>query len=148
MADVIRESSATRTDIPRTLESVGHYPLHEHIEALTAPLIDHVFRLAGADPDSPQHETRHEREDNRVRFSDYFERLFTIATGWLGWSPEQAWSATPAEIITAYNGRLDMLGAIFGTKTDDGADPDSEAVKSGIAKLKAIAAVGGNIGAR
>ena len=35
--------------------------------------------------------------------------------GWLGWAPEQAWNATPAEITEAYKGRRELLSAMFGS---------------------------------
>jgi hypothetical protein len=47
-------------------------------------------------------------------YDEYFATLFRIATGWLGWEPEAAWNATPAEIIEAQKGRIELLRAIFG----------------------------------
>jgi hypothetical protein len=47
-------------------------------------------------------------------YDEYFTTLFRIATGWLGWEPEAAWNATPAEIIEAQKGRIELLRAIFG----------------------------------
>lgn len=146
MADLIRESATDRSDIPGILENVGEFALRGSMEPLTAPLLNHVFKLAGVDSDNTQDEAEPKTSTPRVSFAEHFAKLFAIATGWLGWTPEQAWSATPAEIIAAYHGRLDMLGAIFGTEMTDDGEPDGEAVKAGIAKLKAIAAIGGNIG--
>ena len=55
--------------------------------------------------------------------ADYFTQLYKIGTGWLGWSPEQTWDATPAEIRAAYEGRIDLLKTIFGAKDDKPAAP-------------------------
>jgi hypothetical protein len=52
-------------------------------------------------------------------FGTYFERLFSIGTGWLGWTPAETWHATPAEIVAAQKGRVDMLRAIFGGKDSE-----------------------------
>lgn len=35
--------------------------------------------------------------------------MFGIATGWLGWSPDQAWCATVPEIDAAVEGRIEWL---------------------------------------
>jgi hypothetical protein len=52
-------------------------------------------------------------------FDEYFTKLFQIGTGWLGWTPDQTWSATPAEILNAREGRMEMLKALFGKRDDD-----------------------------
>lgn len=52
--------------------------------------------------------------------ADYHAWLYKAATGWLGWSPAAALAATLPEIHLAYEGRIDLLGAIFGKpKPDD-----------------------------
>lgn len=38
--------------------------------------------------------------------------------GWLGWTPEQTYNAAIPDIMTAYEGRMDMLKAIFGGGDD------------------------------
>lgn len=35
--------------------------------------------------------------------------VFGIATGWLGWSPEQAWNSTIPEIDAAVDGRIEWV---------------------------------------
>lgn len=49
-----------------------------------------------------------------IPYDEYFTTLYRIATGWLGWEPNAAWDATPAEIIEAQKGRIELLRAIFG----------------------------------
>ncbi|MBB4067172.1 hypothetical protein [Gellertiella hungarica] len=48
-------------------------------------------------------------------WSEAFRDLYRIATGWLHWTPETAWNATPSEILNAYSGAMDMLRAIHGS---------------------------------
>lgn len=49
-----------------------------------------------------------------IAYDEYFTMLYRIATGWLGWNPNDAWDATPAEIIEAKKGRIELLREIFG----------------------------------
>ena len=45
---------------------------------------------------------------------DYFKWLFRAATGWLGWTPQEALKANMPYIEEAYQGRVDFIQAIFG----------------------------------
>lgn len=54
---------------------------------------------------------------------DYHAWLYKVATGWLGWLPQDAYNSDMADIETAHAGRIDMLKAIFGSgdgKSEDG----------------------------
>ncbi len=76
--------------------------------------------------------------------------LYEYATGWLGWTPETAWTSTPAEILTAFNGHVAKLKAIHGAKDDaDQPDPNKqynpvehelspEQLRENLARLKAL----------
>lgn len=92
-------------------------PLAYKLASLVEPLFQLVLALAGLDLDALDQDAA-KTDDDVVPYERHFERLFGLATGWLGWSPDQAWSATPAEITAAYNARLDMLKAIFGTSEE------------------------------
>ena len=81
------------------------------IAILQPPLLNLVLQLAGIDGEAKDDQPQ---ADKPVAFTDHFERLFTIATGQLGWTPETAWHATPAEIIAAHKGRVELLQMIFG----------------------------------
>ena len=64
--------------------------------------------------------------------SEFHEWLFKAATGWLGWPPA-AVLATPMPMIeAAFEGRMDMLKAIFGgaEKPNDGASFDTKLQES------------------
>jgi hypothetical protein len=152
IADVIQESSGhcSTTEFCRKLDA---QPMQLSIEALSVPVFNHVLTLAGLDDCDEATGTK--TSGSRLTFAAYHEKLFGIATGWLGWSPETAWNATAAEILAAYAGRQDMirtvLSAIFGGDDDD---PSSGApivhsddeIAEGRARLKAMVASGGNIG--
>jgi hypothetical protein len=49
-----------------------------------------------------------------VTIGQHLAQLYRYGTGWLGWTPEETFAATPAEIIEAYNGKLEMLKALYG----------------------------------
>lgn len=74
-----------------------------------------VLLLAGIDSNS----TDKPHTGKPMQFDEYFTKLYQIGTGWLGWTPDDTWDATPAEIMNAHTGRLDMLKALFGSKSDD-----------------------------
>jgi hypothetical protein len=59
-----------------------------------------------------------------MSFTEYHAKLFRLATGWLGWTPEAAYDATPTEITEAYKGRLELLSAVFGSG-DQGEDVEA-----------------------
>ncbi|WP_245424696.1 hypothetical protein [Shinella zoogloeoides] len=54
-----------------------------------------------------------------IAWGEYYADLYEKATGWLGWTPEQAWNATPTEIDLAYTGHIAKLKAIHGSGEDD-----------------------------
>jgi hypothetical protein len=117
MADVVRESADPRTTLADLLDCVGTLPLRTAIERISEPLFAHVMALAGADGDIAS-EPKPDAE--RIPFAEYHTRLFRLATGWLGWTPADAWEATAAEITEAYKGRRELLSAMFGSgKSDD-----------------------------
>ena len=58
--------------------------------------------------------------------------------GWLGWTEQQALDTTIEGIRLAYEGRMDMLGAIFGKSKAAGA-PVSESGPSLFSDLKRMA---------
>jgi hypothetical protein len=70
-----------------------------------------------------------------ITYDDYFDTLYRIATGWLGWDPNAEWDATPVEIIEAQKGRIELLRAIFG----DDDKQESESLTPGLRdRLNAI----------
>ncbi|CDZ55517.1 hypothetical protein [Neorhizobium galegae] len=90
----------------------------EQLDTLKAPLLRYVMACAGVDPDDAQKAAPKGKPAKSVPFRDHLQDLYKKATGWLGWSPEVALDATPAEIVLAYEGRWDMLKAIYGGGKD------------------------------
>jgi hypothetical protein len=87
------------------------YPL----ESLIDPLFEFIRQSFGlSNDDSGKAPT-----GMPVSFVDVFTELFEFATGWLQWSPADAWAATPAEIIYARKGHFAMLRAIHGSGEEE-----------------------------
>ena len=87
---------------------------------MTWPIVELTGGLSGYDPDRVVKAGQDKSSDT---FASLFRSLFRMGTGWLGWTPEETWNASPLEIMEARAGRLDMLKAIFGSKDED-AGPD------------------------
>lgn len=90
---------------------------------LTNSLLAYVLECAGLNSDLDEKADGGKRDGKSVTFEDHLTGLFRIATGWLGWTPQASWDATPAEIIEAYKGRVEMFKAIFGSSEDEPAEP-------------------------
>ncbi|MCR4520958.1 hypothetical protein [Bosea sp. 47.2.35] len=54
----------------------------------------------------PQSEGKSTPHAKAVPWREAYRNLFRAATGILGWSPQQAWNATPTEINEAFIGRV------------------------------------------
>ena len=112
------------------------------IETLVEPLTDYVLALLGVDRNTNPSAKPAAATD---WISSFIEDLFEQATGWLGWSPDHAWYATPREIEVAMRGHIAKLKAIHGSsdKTHTDLDPAAEVapaeVQKGIAKLASLA---------
>jgi len=55
-----------------------------------------------------------------VTFGEYLEWLFKVGTGWLGWPPAVVLGSTMRELRLAYEGKVDMLKAIYGSNEKAG----------------------------
>ena len=73
-----------------------------------------IARLAGPAPKEDA-KAQAKASGPSLTFDQFHTELFSIATGWLAWSPSDAWAATPAEILAARDGRIAMLKMIFGS---------------------------------
>jgi hypothetical protein len=114
-ADLIREASDDPKAVDYYFEYIGNNPMLVSIMELREPLLKFILILSGANAKGGDKTG----SGPRITFEEYHIKLFRIATGWLGWTPDQAWNATPAEILEAHKGRLEMLAAIFGSKKAD-----------------------------
>lgn len=98
--------------ITATSEVTPIAPLRDILDA-REQLLEFVLILSGAEPSDSK------SSGKPMPFGEYFTKLYQIGTGWLGWTPDDTWDATPAEIMNAHTGRLDMLKTLFGSKSED-----------------------------
>lgn len=77
-------------------------------------LISYIGALIGVDPDDEPAKA----SSDAPTLAEFFESCFEIGTGWLGWTPETTWNATPAEIIAAQRGLVAFRNALRGS-TDE-----------------------------
>ncbi len=58
-----------------------------------------------------------------IALHSFYAELFGLATGCMGWTPSQAYDASPVEILVAYKARVkfvgDILKAAFGSSEND-----------------------------
>ncbi|WP_311028213.1 hypothetical protein [Mesorhizobium koreense] len=117
MAAVIREAGdypAAMLNLLTMIERDGS----EALDIFKLPLLNLVGEMIGVGDEEEKltGKSATVADSSTESFGTYFERLFSIGTGWLGWTPADTWRATPAEIVAAQKGRVDMLRAIFGGK--------------------------------
>jgi hypothetical protein len=113
ITDVLRECGIRSALLFAEIGTIGLAVVRRR---LTDPLAEFVLAIAGIDPNA---EPSTAAPVKQLTPAEYHTRLFEIATGWLGWSPEHAWNATIPEIIASKAGRTDLitdvLKAVFGT---------------------------------
>jgi len=117
IADLIRECAMAPTNAPDLLVTPG---LGWRLTPLVPALQVLVLGLMGFDPDTDDDPAGVSDADARITFAEVHGRLYRLATGWLGWTPAQTWAASPGEIRQAYEGRLDLLRAVFGSGEETG----------------------------
>jgi hypothetical protein len=150
MADIVTECSSYCSSIPDFLRVLDGMPLRGSVEYLSTPILKLIFAMAGLS-DDPADQPKDADNGETIAFADYHEKLFGIGCGVLGWTPDTTWQATPAEILAAYHGRMDLLATIFGGKGPDGdgtppREHTPEEIANGLAKLKAMSLSGQNRG--
>lgn len=118
MADVLREHSPAWSDAPAFIERLAvPHGVFAGVDHLIPALVAHVYALAGVDLEAePEDKPTASGVASRKTFAEHLEGLFKIATGPLGWTPETAWNATPAEILAAWDGLVDWHNALRGVK--------------------------------
>ncbi|WP_444665768.1 phage tail assembly chaperone [Cereibacter changlensis] len=147
---VILIAATDRNAAEAFLRHMATQPLRTLAEATHGPLAS----LCAALMPSPTTSTKPRTTSAKTMpWADYYSELFRIATGWLGWTPDTAWNATPAEITCAFEGHVAKLTAIHGNAEhqDDsttenqqqrerniaaGLDPDFD--REGLHALKAL----------
>ena len=127
------------------------HPLEGFQKAAQWPCIELV---AAFFPETPETTTEQPNTATPTPWSELFKELYGAATGWLGWTPETAWNATPQEISDAFNAHIAKLKAIHGEaeetdhgqteeqrkqNTELGLDPEFD--RAGLRALKELSAM-------
>lgn len=116
-------ASAGKTATDDLFGYAATQPLSGFAKAVQAPCFELVAALL---PVAPEAETTSPRNAGPMPWSEVFNELYKIATGWLRWTPETAWNATPQEITDAFEGHMNMLKAIHGSTEDEDTGPTKE----------------------
>lgn len=143
IGDMIAECSDNGPAARRLLTARVNENGVRDLQHLAEPLIDLLAGCYGLSQDGDSHAEKRERAGKPLSIRKSLEELFAIATGWLGWTADDALNATVPQIITAHRGHIAKLHAIYGggeEKQDGEYDPQDlpsdEEVKQGIAILK------------
>lgn len=119
ISQIILAASRERQDAAAFLATNLGRPLSPFLSAVCQLLAELVLMLQPASardlPAKPSKPT----PAKPLAWADYYADLFEKATGWLGWTPEQAWNATPTEIDRAYAGLIAKLKAIHGSDDNE-----------------------------
>lgn len=133
IADVLRECGIRAALLPAEIEAHGLAVVRSR---LAYPLTEFALAVAGVDPDA---EPAPATAGKQLTAHEYRARLFEIATGEIGWAPEEAWNATIPEILAAKAGRTDLitdvLKAVFGS-TDDAPDTATTYTPAQLAEIE------------
>ena len=116
LLDIIAETAphlderAVKTHVQRLIAPMPHPSMVEMFGRLGLALIGvEKFDDTG---------TTKKGDGKPADFDAIYRRLYQVGTGCLGWTPEATLAATPLEIGLAFEGRTDMLKAIFGNKDE------------------------------
>lgn len=109
---VIRSAATDQKAANNFLAAIKDAPLAKIREATTAQIFMLLTALMMPTSAAPNKTTKVQAKP--VAWGDVFADLYKIATGWLGWTPAQAWAATLTEITNAFDGLIDKLRAIHG----------------------------------
>ncbi|MCE8523362.1 hypothetical protein KBY30_20425 [Ruegeria pomeroyi] len=102
---------------------VAKHPLSEFQRAAQRPCFELV---AAFFPEPPENTDKQPSKTKATPWADLFKELYGFATGWLGWTPETAWNATPQEITDAITAHFAKLRAVHGSGDDDHTGPSEE----------------------
>lgn len=146
--EIIMTAATDRKDAAAFLRSLESKSLLTFQRIAQAPL----FRLCAGFIPAADPTATPSPNAKPMPWRDVYRELFRTATGWLHWTPEAAWNATPTEINEAFAGHVAMLKALYGGEDDkpaeskpnpeqaarniaDGLDPEFD--RAGLRALKA-----------
>lgn len=119
--ELITVAATDRQEATAFLDQIGRTPLKIVADAIAAPLLALVAGFAPATDD----DAKADHTGKPMPWPKVYRELYRKATGWLGWTPEAAWNATPTEILDAFAGHFEKLKAIHGT-SDKNADRNKQ----------------------
>ena len=120
---VIQSGATDKQEATAFLSGLSDKPLRTIDNTFLAPLYRLIMALMSPSRDpapAPDHAA-----SAPMDWADLYTDLFKIATGWLGWTPTEAWNATLLEITDAFDGHTTKLKAMHGgdeTDTATGTD--------------------------
>ncbi|MGP4690639.1 hypothetical protein [Agrobacterium cavarae] len=119
ISEIILAASSSASDAAAFLAGIPGKPLSSFIPAMRMPLAELVSMLMPTPAVRLEKSAIAAPSGKSIAWSEFYAHQFEQATGWLGWTPEQAWNATPTEIDRAYTGHIAKLKAIHGSDEDD-----------------------------
>ncbi len=141
ICEIIRVSATTSADAAAFLSSHAGKPLFPFFLAVRESLAELVFMLQPAPDPKAKPST-----GKPMTWTEVYSAFYGFATGWLGWTSETTWNATPTEIDRAHAAHIERLvttGILIRDGQKPSHDPREEVpeqeVKSGLAQLKANA---------
>ncbi|PZU87189.1 MAG: hypothetical protein DI528_08240 [Shinella sp.] len=121
---ILVSDSSGNQNAAALLSAVSARPLSPFLDAVRQPLGELVSMFIPA-PVQPLDTAP--RTGKEIPWAEFYAGLYDVATGWLGWTPEQAWSTTPTEITRARDAHIEKLKAIHGSADDKQHRPDVDA---------------------
>lgn len=118
ISEIILTASSPQ-DAAAFLAGIPGKPLSSLIVATRMPLAELVSMLRPAPSAKPDKSASAAPSGQSIAWGEFYSHQFEQATGWLGWTPETAWNATPTEIDRAYSGHIERLKAIHGSSEGD-----------------------------
>lgn len=122
ISEIILAASTTRQDAASFLSSLPGRTLYSFFHAVQQPIAELLIMFVPA-PDQKAKRTTGNAKP--LSWQEVYAALYERATGWLHWTPEQAWNATPTEIDRAYWAHIEQLKAVHGNG-DDKAKPETK----------------------
>lgn len=113
--EIIRTVATDPEQADRFLASFAAAPLQRLAEITQEPL---AALITGCLPKS----SKDAGQGKPVPWHDAYAQLYRFGTGWLQWTPQETWAATPDEILEAVEGHISKLKAIHGAADDEGDD--------------------------
>ncbi|TPM61097.1 hypothetical protein FJ959_07325 [Mesorhizobium sp. B2-2-4] len=115
--DLITVAATDRQEASAFLAAAESKPLLTFADAVTVPMLALVAGFVPASDDDAKPDAKAQAKP--MPWPKVYRELFRTATGWLGWTPEAAWDATPTEINEAVAGLYDKLKATHGAPDKD-----------------------------